>query len=1161
MWQVKLSQSHIGGRIRLGSIFWLDHLLFRLGHLLSGLLNHLFSQVQAVKNFSVLKLVMRNNRVMRSCAVLSFKFCWTGLCWTGALISQAEETPKLEEAKAVEPVFSKPVDYSRDIRPILSDHCYACHGPDAEQREAGLRLDIRESAFGEADSGQQAVLPGDATNSELFRRLISHDPDERMPPEDYDKSLTEKKIEQIRQWIDQGASWQTHWAFTPPIRPELPTISDPSWPENPIDSFIMAQLDQEQLKPATETDREILLRRVTFDLTGLPPTLAEIDAFLADDSTTAYEQVIDRLLRSPHYGEHMARFWLDAARYGDTHGLHLDNYREIWPYRDWVVRAFNKNMPYDQFTIEQLAGDLLTDATLDQRVATGFCRCNVSTSEGGSIEEEVYTRNVVDRVTTMGTVFLGLTLECTRCHDHKFDPLTMNDFYSLFAFFNSIDGPALDGNHADTPPSVSVPTPEQDKILEHARKRIAELQSIQVKHRQEKESTFQLWVQERRQLSNNNISSADIPSVEGLIGHYPLDTEPDGKVTNRVTPESAGKVEGAPDGILGRYWVPGRYGTGVKLSAESYVDLGDVFDLEHNKSFSAGIWVWLPGDATGTILSKTNGKEQRGYALQANKGQLSFFLAHKLDHDAIQVVSPENVLTPNCWHHLLVTYDGSAKAAGITLYIDGNRQPSTVKQDSLAHRGAPRTIDSGAAHFVIGRLDSKEHPLVDGQVDELRIYNQRLSSTEAVNVMFSGGVGELLAQTDVQTTTEQWEELRQYYFNFHDTAYAKFSDEIAQLSTEQSDILSHLAISLIWREREKPRDAFFLKRGEYDQKGDKVERATPALFTPLAEGAPRNRLGLAQWLVERENPLTARVAVNRFWSQIFGTGLVKTAEDFGSQGDVPSHPELLDWLAVEFIESGWDVKGVMKVIVLSSTYQQSSKMTPILVKRDPENRLLAHGPRFRLDAEMLRDQALAVSGALVKKLGGPGVKPPQPDGLWFAVGYSGSNTVRFVADTKPEQVHRRTLYTFLKRTSPPPQMSTFDAPSREACIVRRERTNTPLQALLMLNDPQYVEAAKALAERVVREGEANSESRIRMMLRLCTGRNARQAVVDELNRLYHNEWEQFKKNPESAKQLIGVTPSPHGPSTNNEKQDTNQLAAWTMVANVVLNLDEVITKN
>ncbi|MCA9230387.1 MAG: DUF1553 domain-containing protein [Planctomycetales bacterium] len=1040
----------------------------------------------------------------------------------------------------------EPVDYVQDIRPILSDNCYTCHGPNASDREAELRLDNQESALGELPSGTIAVVPGKPEESELLRRIVTTDADELMPPADSGKSIKPEQIELIRRWIEQGAPWQQHWSFVPPLRPELPAVSDSNWPRNAVDSFILAKLDAKGLKPSPPADKETLLRRITFDLTGLPPTLEEMDAFLADESPTAYEQVVDRLLRSSHYGEHMARFWLDAARYGDTHGLHLDNYREIWPYRDWVVRAFNANMPYDQFTIEQLAGDLLPDATLDQRVATGFCRCNVSTSEGGSIEEEVYVRNVVDRVTTMGTVFLGLTLECSRCHDHKFDPLTMHDFYSLFAFFNSIDGPALDGNHADTAPSETVPTPEQATILKQTEARIAELQTLQEKHRTGMESVFQLWLQDRNPAAAEAASAA-VPA-EGLIGQYSLDSLENNTVLNAVSAESPGQTQGNPQAV------PGPAGSAVELSADAYVDLGDVFDLEHNNRFSAGIWVKLPQDAKGTVFSKTE-KGGRGYALKVENGQADFFLIFDNGNNAIQVASAENAITPGNWHHLLVNYDGSAKAAGVAMYVDGNRQPANVKQDTLAHRGVPRSIDSGDGHFLLGRFGAGE-PLVGAQVDELHVYNRPLESSEVIHVMFRGVIGGLLKLPLEQLTAVQLDQLRQYYYHNADAAYTELARELAQQYALRTDVLTHLAVSLIWRERDEPREAFMLTRGEYDQKGDKVDRVTPAVFAPLAEDAPRNRLGLAQWLVNPQNPLTARVAVNRFWAQLFGIGIVNTAEDFGSQGEVPSHPQLIDWLAVEFIESGWDVKGLMKTIVMSNAYQQSSRMTPEIVEQDPKNRLVSRGPRFRLDAEMLRDQALSVSGLLVEKLGGPSVKPPQPAGLWFAVGYSGSNTVRFVPDTDLEKVHRRTLYTFIKRTAPPPQMSTFDAPSREACIVRRERTNTPLQALLMLNDTQYVEAARALAERAIREGGTEPEPRVRLMLRLCTGRQPTQAAVDELLALYQDELKMFQADSEKAKSLVSV-----GPASRDETLDLDQLAAWTMVANVVLNLDEVVTKN
>ncbi len=1045
------------------------------------------------------------------------------------------------------------IDYVRDIRPILSDNCYMCHGPNAEDREGELRLDKQDSAFGESASGAFAVVAGKPEESELLRRLTTDDEDEVMPPADSGKSLTPEQVSLVRRWIEQGAEWQEHWAFVAPARPELPEVKKKAWVRNPIDAFVLARLEKESLQPSTAADKETILRRVTFDLTGLPPTLEEIDAFLADDSADAYEHVVDRLLQSPHYGEHMARFWLDAARYSDTHGLHLDNYREIWPYRDWVVRSFNDNLSYDQFTIQQLAGDLLPDATLDQQIATGFSRCHVSTNEGGSIEEEFYVRNVVDRVTTTGTVFLGLTLECARCHDHKFDPLTMHDFYSLFAFFNSLDGPALDGNVKDTPPMVRVPSETQVKQLDELHGKLAELSAQADRQREAAEPAFQQWHQQKRLLSGSEGASSFQSPTEGLVGHYSLEVQKGGdnkvkKVANLVKEGSEGEIKGDVKVVAGRY------GNGVEFSEGGFVDLGNVFGFQSKQKFSLTAWVQTPENAKGAILAKMT-KAHRGYALTIEGGYLTFYLTNRADGYGIKIVSKAKNQTQNGWHHVAICYDGSGKAAGVVLYVDGKRQKVEVKMDSLVARGKIQSTNSGEAHFHIGRR-SGDMPLTGGLVDDVHIFDRSLSHADVMCTMLAEGASKIVAQPVEQTSEAEWQELRDYYFYRFDQNFIDIVNLQDQLFLDERAIQYEIPVTLVFRERREPLKAYMLNRGEYDQRGEQVGRATPAVLPPMPDGAPLDRLGLAQWLVDRQNPLTGRVAVNRFWSQFFGTGIVKTAEDFGSQGDVPSHPALLDWLAVEFIESGWDIKSLMKTIAMSNTYRQSSRIPQELLERDPENRLLARGPRFRLDAEALRDQALAVSGLLVKKLGGPSVKPPQPDGLWFAVGFTGSNTVRFVADTQPEQVHRRTLYTFLKRTSPPPQMSTFDAPSRESCTVRRERTNTPLQALLLLNDPQYIEAARALAERVLSLERKNFDDRLQVMARLCTGHPASQATVDELRGLYDEQFKKFKGSPEAAQALIHI-----GQPMKSEPTDKSELAAWTMVANVMLNLDETVNKN
>ena len=771
------------------------------------------------------------------------------------------------------------VDYNRDIRPILSDNCFACHGPDARQRKAKLRLDTRDGAFAELRGGGHAIVAGKLDDSVLIERITADDPSQRMPPAKSRKLLTEAQIDLLRRWVAQGAPYAAHWSFIPPMRPELAKVKNAAWPRDPVDRFILARLESVGLQPSPEANKTTLIRRVTLDLTGLPPTPAEVDAFLSDTSPNAYEKVVDRLLRSPRYGEHLARFWLDAARYGDTHGLHLDNYREMWPYRDWVIQAFNANKPYDRFVIEQLAGDLLPGATLDQIVATGFNRCHVTTSEGGSIEEEVYVRNVIDRVETTGTVFMGLTVGCCRCHDHKFDPIKTKEFYQLFAFFNSLDGPALDGNAALPAPTVRVPTKQQTAQVNRVRQTIAALRQ---------------------------------------------------------------------------------------------------------------------------------------------------------------------------------------------------------------------------------RIDAE--------------------------------------------VAEAW------YTKSHATL-APLRKQLAATEKERVQIEKQMPATLVFKERPTAKPSYVLKRGEYDQRGEQVGRETPRFLPPLPAEAKRDRLTLARWLVSPEHPLTARVEVNRLWQQLFGVGIVKTTEDFGSQGEPPSHPELLDYLAVQFREEGWDIRKMLKRLVMSATYRQSSRVTKDRLARDPENRLLSRGPRFRLDAEMLRDQALFVSGLLVEKLGGPSVKPPQPAGLWEAVGYTGSNTKNFVPDHGHEKVHRRGLYTFWKRTAPPPEMNTFDAPSRESCIVRRERTNTPLQALLLMNDPQFVEAARTLAERALKEAGATPEQRLTFLFRVTTARRPDANEVSELLAAYRDHLASFRRDEAKAKQLLAV-----GELKADVTLNPSELAAWTMIANLLLNLDEVINK-
>jgi len=1063
----------------------------------------------------------------------------------GTQPTQKNEQPADKTASQAAPLATA-VDYQHDIRPILSQSCYACHGPDEASREAELRLDRQESALGESDSGEVPVVPGKPENSELFRRISSEDEDEVMPPIDSGKSLTPEQITLVRLWIEQGAQWKEHWAFVPPRQQEFPPVSDQEWPQNAIDYFIQARLDQQGWKPSPVADGETLLRRVTFDLTGLPPTPAEVDAFLADDSPIAYQRVVDRLLRSPHYGEHMARFWLDAARYGDTHGLHVDNYREMWLYRDWVIRAFNDNIPYDQFAIEQIAGDLLPNPTIDQQIATGFSRCHVTTNEGGSIEEEVYVRNVVDRVSTVGTVFLGMTLGCAVCHDHKFDPISQKEFYQLFAFFNSLDGPPLDGNVKDTAPMLSVPSKEQAGSLGALRKVIADLSTKRDERLQAEIPQFPNWLSDRLQCIAGGESDPELEVSDGLVVHCDFEEGSGNQALNKADPDKPGLVVGSPE------WVEGQLGGGLKFSTHNYVDLGSAGDFTDDQPFSYGAWIKPGKGTTGAIIAKVDvANLYKGYDLSSNEGIVSARLTRRRPGYSIKVSTKTKVLQPEQWHHVLVTYDGSKLAGGLVIYIDGKQQPLDVFSDSLKHKDGIRH----SKPLLLGRRDT-EAAFDGARIDDARLYDRRLSDSDVMAIYLSSQIVPILATPREDLTEEQFQTLRHFYLIRNDTDFVEFTNRLDELDNKLRAEESTVPTTLVFRESKKPRDAFVLLRGQYDQHGEKVERQTPDCLPPMVDGLPHDRMGLARWIVSSEHPLTSRVAVNRFWQQLFGIGLVKTSEDFGSQGAPPSDPELLDWLAVEFLESGWDIKSLMRLIVMSKTYRQSSTITPALALQDPENRLLARGPRFRLDAEMLRDQALAVSGLLVDQVGGPSVKPPQPDGLWQAVGFTSSNTATFVADTEHDKIHRRSLYTFLKRTSPPPEMSTFDAPSRESSCVRRERTNTPLQALLLLNDPQYFEAAQALAERVMLQDQESTAARVAFLYRLCTAQHARDETVAELVQLFEDQQVVFQQDESAAKALMGPKVG-----ESDLKLNPSDLAAWTIVANLMLNLDEVVTKN
>jgi hypothetical protein len=1010
------------------------------------------------------------------------------------------------------------IEFNRQILPILADNCFACHGPDEKQRKAKLRLDTKEGAFGKLRSGGYAVVPGKSADSALVERITADDPNRIMPPPKTHKKLTPEQIALLTRWIDQGARWSQHWAFVPPRRPELPRVADTAWPRNPIDDFILARLEKEGLRPSPEADRVTLIRRVTLDLTGLPPTPAEVDAFLADRSTDAYEKLVDRLLDSPRYGEHMARFWLDAARYGDTHGLHLDNYREMWPYREWVIQAFNRNLPFDQFVLKQLAGDLLPDASLDDIVASGFNRCHVTTSEGGSIDEEVYVRNVDDRVDTTGEIFLGLTVGCCRCHDHKYDPIKQRDYYSLFAFLNSLDDKPLDGNAAAPPPVVRIATAEQNAALAKLQEKVAAL---------------------RRQIAE---AVAKVPYDDAADGKEPERAERaeyvwiDDDLPPGAKPSSDGGVNGRWNFVT----APAHpVFSGSKSSVRTATGLSQHFFEGAQPGLRVGA-----GDTLFAYVYLDPARPPKEIMLQWNSGvwrHRAYWGENRIDWGADN--SPErHPMGPLPPAGKWVRLEVDAAAVGLT--------PGTVVN------GWAFTQFDGTVYWDKAGIVTRT-PQGKGQFDSLAGW---LRAQQA-----AGGAG---LAPDVQAalkadpgkrTDAQKKQLRDYFIeNAYTKARPTFEPlhrQLADIDKQREALDKQLPTTLVSKELAQPRPAYILKRGEYDQHGEPVGRATPGFLPPLPEGAPLNRLGLARWLVAPNHPLTARVEVNRLWQHVFGTGLVKTAEDFGTQGEPPSHPELLDWLAVQFREDGWDVKKTLKRLVTSAAYRQSAKVTPDRLAKDPADRLLSRGPRYRLDAETLRDQALFVSGLLVERLGGPSVKPPQPVGLWEAVAYTGSNTAHFTPDTGIEKVHRRSLYTFWKRTAAPPQMTTLDAPSRESCCVRRERTDTPLQALLLLNESQYVECARALAERTLHEGGKTPEERITFLFRRATARQPDAKELAELTAVYRDNQATYGRDVEAARKLITV-----GESKPDAKLNPSELAAWTMVANLVLNLDEVLNK-
>ncbi len=1026
------------------------------------------------------------------------------------------------------------LNYDRDVRPILSENCFPCHGQDGKKRMAGLRLDSFQGATTDR-GGRVALSPGKPELSEIYKRITNPDKSRRMPPTFSNRTLNAEQIATIKQWIEEGGRYTPHWSFVPPVRPALPQVKNPAWIRQPIDAFVLQRLEAEGLKPSPEAAPETWLRRVTLDLTGLPPSLADLDSFPKEvkaHGEAAYTRVVDRLLASPAYGERMTMDWLDVARYADTHGFNNDAERSMWRWREWVIKSFNDNMPYNRFITEQLAGDLLPNATLDQKIATGFERNHVINSEGGIIEEEYRVEYVTDRVRTLGMAWLGLTLECAHCHDHKFDPITQRDHYRFYAFFNNVPEIGEDGRVANAVPIISAPTSEQQQKLKSLESRIERL-SAEVERREKSWRPRESVIQ-KALLAAEKAGVTDTPALR--IGC---------------------------DVISGRACAAPPVAPGLQTQGK---------DLEVSKRTPLTFSLWLnpsQNDTDSALLSAIDYSENpaattygHGMELRLVGGEIEFRFSDRFPAYSIRVRSQGAHLAPDQWRHVAVAYQGAGKtdqrvrAGLVRIFVDGRELPTLALNDDLAlpeEKGdKPKPMS-----FRVGWDNLPKSARFSGKLDEISVWKRELSSAEIASVFEKQAIPYAAAKTREQKASPietGW--LREAGLKLENPAWASESSQLDSTRAEWLAIRREAPTVMVMQEMPTPRETHVLVRGSYDVPGDKVEPGVPEqLLGAWPAGAPMNRLGLAQWLTKPDHPLTGRVVVNRFWQQLFGEGLVKTSDNFGMQGEWPSHPELLDWLAREFVDSGWNVKALMKRLVLSATYRQDSAASPELIARDPENRLLARGPRFRLPAEVIRDQALEISGLLKPRVGGPSVFPYQPadlyKGIVVAANYPGTTYVQ----SKGDDLYRRSMYTFWKRTVPHPTMNVFDAPDREVCIVKRSVTNTPLQALTLLNDPIFVEAARKLAERSIHEGGAAPESRLAYAFRLATGRRPDTGELTILQSTFTRMLAAYKKDEAGAHSLLTV-----GASGSDSSIPATELAAYTAVANVILNMDETITK-
>ncbi|MCF6285128.1 MAG: PSD1 and planctomycete cytochrome C domain-containing protein [Candidatus Hydrogenedentes bacterium] len=1148
------------------------------------------------------------------------------------------------------------LQFNRDIRPILSNNCLFCHGPDSKKRKAGLRLDTQDGLLGVLESGQRAVVPGDPAASSLIARIPTDDEDDRMPPADHAKQLTAEEIDRLTQWISDGAPWEVHWSFQTIARPDTPPVQQADWVRNPIDNFVLARLESHEIAPSPEADKRALARRLYLDLTGLPPSIADVDAFLADQQPEAYERLVDTLLTSTEHAEHMTRYWLDAARYSDTNGYHIDNDRYMWPWRDWGINAFKENKPFDEFTVEQLAGDLLPDATRDQKLASGFNRNHMINFEGGIIPEEYRAQYVMDLVDTTGTVWLGLTMNCVKCHDHKYDPISQAEYYKMFAYFNAISEKGIDGRDGNAVPKMRAATPSQDErvaaltaaisgLREEMRKPMPEVDAAQANWEESsREKLRAKWVPlTPTSVSAHNgttltpaangviVASGENPAKEIYEAGYPLkqsgitglrleflpDPEaPDhslGRAENGNMVLSELEIEVSPTGAEPAFKKVTLISGDVDY-AQKGLEIAKAIDGKPDTGYGAGghespgsrTAVFVPdssfGFANGALLKVRLRHESKNAKHNAGRFRISVttdqaMARSRLDqwYIAGPYTAPEGKVAyatayePEQGIDLDATYpDGRQKwQLAVPGYADGTihnlsgQVCATYLYRKIISPTARKTTLSVGSNDAIkiwlnGRLihdndirrgveknqdqipvalNAGENELLMKVVNYGNAYAFYFQNTQEQTGEFPVAMEIILAKSEANRKLSEKHALRDFYRKLNSPEWQELDKQLAAKREEKTAFEKSIPTAMIMDVMAEPRDTFLLKRGQYDLPGQKVEAGVPACLPPLPEGEPNNRLGFARWLVDPVNPLPARVTVNRYWQQYFGVGLVKTTEDFGSQGEIPSHPDLMNWLAAEFIESGWDVRHIHRLIVTSATYRQTSRHREDTRAVDTRNRLLAYAPRLRLDAEAVRDNALAISGLLKNQVGGPSVRPYQPLGLWQEVGYGGGFTAQIFTLGEGDELYRRSMYTFWKRTSPPPSMMLFDAPNRETCTVKRSRSNTPLQALALLNDPQFVEAARFLAERMMTEVGDTPAERLNHAFLLAVARPATAGEISVLQELYESELTAFQQEPARADELLAVGQAPANADLNKQ-----ELAAWSTVASVILNMDETITK-